>query len=114
MRYRCDMEDERGFTVELEPDSGGEEIASVRVAPDDLAPDTLRAVVESFVLREGTDYGIHEVSFEAKVEQVLVQLRRGEAHITFDPATESVDVVVTRAVGGSGSPGGVRRVDADR
>jgi uncharacterized protein YheU (UPF0270 family) len=108
------MEDERGFPVELESDSVGEGTASVRVAPDDLAPDTLRAVVESFVLREGTDYGIHEVSLEAKVEQVLVQLRRGEAHITFDPATESVNVVVTSAIGGSGSPAVVRRVDADR
>jgi uncharacterized protein len=114
MLYRCDMEDERGCPVELESDSGGEETASVRVAPDDLAPDTLRAVVESFVLREGTDYGIHEVSLEAKVEQVLVQLRRGEAHITFDPTTESVNVVVTSAIGGSGSPAGVRRADVDR
>jgi uncharacterized protein YheU (UPF0270 family) len=71
-------------------------------------------VVESFVLREGTDYGIREVSFEAKVEQVLVQLRCGEAHITLDPATESVNVVVASAIGGSGSSGGVRRFDADR
>jgi hypothetical protein len=51
---------------------------------------------------------------QTEVEQVLVQLRRGEAHITFVPATESVNVVVTSAIGGSGSPGGVRRFDADR
>lgn len=125
MRYRCDMDDAREFTVEPDPDADarGEEVASVRVAPDDLAPDTLLAVVESFVLREGTDYGLHEVSFEAKVEQVLGQLRRGEAHITFDPATESVNVVVTSAIGGSGATGGGRgrpgvpwggRFDADR
>ena len=82
----------------------GEEIASIRVAPDDLAPDTLRAVIESFVLREGTDYGRHETSLEAKVAQVLIQLRRGEAHITFDPATESVNVVVTSAIGESAQP----------
>ena len=69
--------------------------------PDDLEPDTLRAVIESFVLREGTDYGLHETSLEAKVAQVLMQLRRGEAHVTFDPATESVNVVVTRAISGS-------------
>ena len=56
------------------------------------------------MLREGTDYGLHETSLEAKVAQVLLQLRRGEAHITFDPATESVNVVVTRAIGGSGRP----------
>lgn len=50
------------------------------------------------MLREGTDYGVHEASLEAKVAQVLIQLRRGEARITFDPATESVNVVVTERV----------------
>lgn len=112
-----DTKDEREFTVELDPDSGGEETASVRVAPDDLAPETLLAVVESFVLREGTDYGLDEVSFEVKVEQVLEKLRRRDAHITFDPTTESVNVVVTSAIDGSGSPGGGRggqRFDPDR
>ena len=82
----------------------GAEIAPIRLAPDDLEPDTLRAVIESFVLREGTDYGEHETSLEDKVAQVLIQLRRGEAHITFDPATESVNVVVTSAIGGSMRP----------
>jgi uncharacterized protein len=57
-------------------------------------------VVESFVLREGTDYGAHETSLDTKVAQVLLQLRRGEAQITFDPATESINVVVTSATGG--------------
>ena len=98
------MKDEREQSGEREREHSGEEIASIRVAPDDLAPDTLRAVIESFVLREGTDYGLHETPLEAKVAQVLVQLRRGEAHITFDPATESVNVVVTSAIGGSGRP----------
>ena len=93
------MQDEHELTIELERERGGEEIAPIRVAPDDLEPDTLRAVIESFVLREGTDYGEHETSLETKVAQVLRQLRRGEAHITFDPATESVNVVVTNATG---------------
>jgi len=96
------MQDEPEPTLEPDREHSDEEIAAIRVAPDDLAPDTLRAVIESFVLREGTDYGLHETSLEAKVAQVLLQLRRGEAHITFDPATESVNVVVTSAVGGSG------------
>ena len=98
------MQDERELTVEVEQEHHGTEIAAIRVAPDDLEPDTLRAVIESFVLREGTDYGLRETSLEAKVAQVLNQLRRGEAHITFDPATESVNVVVTSAMGGSGRP----------
>jgi uncharacterized protein YheU (UPF0270 family) len=82
-----------------------EETAPVRVPADALEPDTLRALVESFVLREGTDYGALEASLDDKVAQVLLQLRRGEAHITFDPATESVNVVVTSALGGPGRPG---------
>ena len=94
-----DMHDERELTVELEAERADAETAPVRLAPDDLAPDTLRAVIESFVLREGTDYGVHEASLEHKVAQVLAQLRRGEAHVTFDPATESVNVVVRSAIG---------------
>jgi uncharacterized protein YheU (UPF0270 family) len=98
------MQNERELTAGLERERRGTEIAPIRLAPDDLEPDTLQAVIESFVLREGTDYGLHETSLEAKVAQVLTQLRRGEAHITFDPATESVNVVVTSAIGGSGRP----------
>jgi len=96
------MQDDGELPAEREPEGAGDETAPIRVAPDDLQPETLRAVIESFVLREGTDYGVHETPLEAKVAQVLKQLRRGEAHITFDPATESVNVVVTRAIGRSG------------
>jgi uncharacterized protein YheU (UPF0270 family) len=59
----------------------------------ELAPDLLHAVVESFVLREGTDYGEKEISLEAKVARVLVQLKNGEARILFDPESESVTIV---------------------
>jgi uncharacterized protein YheU (UPF0270 family) len=59
----------------------------------ELAPETLRAVIESFVLREGTEYGERDVPLETKVQQVLRQLERGDAAIYFDPASESVAVV---------------------
>ena len=57
-----------------------------------LAPETLQAVIESFVLREGTDYGTYDTALASKVSQVRKQLERGEAQIVFDPATESVDI----------------------
>jgi uncharacterized protein YheU (UPF0270 family) len=60
----------------------------------DLSADALRGVVESFVLREGTDYGEREVSLEQKVAQVMRQLERGEAQILFDAAVETIDIVV--------------------
>jgi uncharacterized protein YheU (UPF0270 family) len=62
----------------------------------ELSEEALRGVLESFVLREGTDYGEREFSLDQKVEHVTRQLRRGEAKIVFDPATETIDVVVVR------------------
>jgi uncharacterized protein YheU (UPF0270 family) len=70
------------------PDSG-----PVEVPHGELPPTTLRAVVESFVLREGTDYGERDASFESKVADVMRQLERREAVIVYDPVSDSVDIV---------------------
>jgi uncharacterized protein YheU (UPF0270 family) len=59
-----------------------------------LSVDALRGVVEAFILREGTDYGMREFTLEQKVTHVMAQLEREEAMIMFDPQTESVDIVV--------------------
>jgi uncharacterized protein YheU (UPF0270 family) len=69
----------------------------VVVPHTELRPDLLRSVVESFVLREGTDYGEREVSLDTKIAHVVRQLERGEAQIIFDPQSESIDIV-TRSV----------------
>jgi uncharacterized protein len=68
--------------------------ALVEVPVSELAPETLQALVESFVLREGTEYGLQEVPLASKVAQVIRQLQRREARIVFDPVTESVDIRV--------------------
>jgi uncharacterized protein len=65
----------------------------VDVPYTELEPELLQAVVESFVLREGTDYGEKEVSFETKIARVIQQLKSGEARILFDPESESVTIV---------------------
>ena len=65
----------------------------VMVPHTELGAELLRSVVESFVLREGTDYGEVEYSLDEKVARVVAQLERGEAHILFDPDTESVAIV---------------------
>jgi uncharacterized protein YheU (UPF0270 family) len=65
----------------------------------ELSPDALRGVIESFVLREGTDYGVQDFSLEQKVAHVMRQLERGEARVMFDPNSETVDIqVVTTAM----------------
>ena len=74
----------------------GEEAEPVRIPVEALDEETLRALVESFVNREGTDYGRIEQSFEAKVGDVMRQLERGEAEIVFDPESESVTILPLR------------------
>jgi uncharacterized protein YheU (UPF0270 family) len=69
----------------------------VVVPHGELAPELLRAVVESYVLREGTDYGERELALDDKVARVIAQLKRGEAQIVFDPDTDTVSIVRTAA-----------------
>ena len=66
---------------------------TVVVPYTELAVELLHAVVESYVLREGTDYGEKEYSLTDKVAHVISQLQRGEAQIVFDPETETVGIV---------------------
>jgi uncharacterized protein len=66
----------------------------VEVPYGELPADLLNAVIESFVLREGTDYGEKELSLADKVARVVSQLKRGEAKIIFDPESESVTIAV--------------------
>jgi uncharacterized protein YheU (UPF0270 family) len=73
-----------------------EDSKPVEVPHTELAPATLRAVIESFVLREGTDYGAQDATFDSKVADVLRQLERREAAIVYDPVSDSVDIVVRR------------------
>lgn len=65
----------------------------VAIPWQELSETALRGIIEAFIGREGTDYGVREVTWESKVEDVLRQLRRDEARIVFDPATESVNII---------------------
>jgi uncharacterized protein len=66
---------------------------------DSLSDEALRGVVESYVLREGTDYGEREVPLTDKVEHVMRQLRGAEAQIVFNSLEETIDIVVTAPKG---------------
>jgi uncharacterized protein YheU (UPF0270 family) len=79
------------LTEAYEPTEPAEPIV---VPHTELSADALRGVLESFVLREGTEYGERDVSLDQKVAQVTRQLQRREVQIVFDPETETIDVVV--------------------
>ena len=59
---------------------------------DALEAETLYSLVESFVLREGTDYGEQEVELSTKVNQVIERLKSGEAVLVYSELHESVDI----------------------
>jgi uncharacterized protein YheU (UPF0270 family) len=62
----------------------------------DLSPEALRGLMEEFVSREGTDYGLRERSFEDKVRDVERQLESGEARIVYDLFEERANIVRVR------------------
>lgn len=65
----------------------------VQIPFDQLQPDTLRALVEDFITREGTDYGEVEAPLEMKVREVMGLLKAGKAAIFYDQTTETCNIV---------------------
>ena len=59
----------------------------------DLAPETLDNLIESFVLREGTDYGKQERSLEQKVADIRRQLQSGEVLVVWSELHETVNIM---------------------
>ncbi|NUF49274.1 YheU family protein [Gilliamella sp. ESL0250] len=58
----------------------------------DLDPETLNNLIEYFVLREGTDYGLQEKSLQEKVNDVKLQLANGSVAIYWSQLHETIDI----------------------
>ncbi|WP_439256940.1 YheU family protein [Lonepinella sp. BR2271] len=58
----------------------------------EIEEDTLINIVESFILREGTDYGIEELSLAQKTENLLDQIRQEKAVIVWSELHETIDI----------------------
>jgi len=67
----------------------------------EIDQETLNNLMESIVLREGTDYGSQELHFETKIEQLKQRLKSGAAVIVYSELHESVDVVDKDSVTGN-------------
>jgi len=60
---------------------------------EQLSKDALFGVIEEFINREGTDYGMNEFTFDQKSEQVLSLLRNGTAKIVFEYNSQTVSIL---------------------
>ena len=58
-----------------------------------LSAEAQKGLIEAYVLREGTDYGEVEYSFEEKCVMVRSQLASGKALIEFDLDSETALIV---------------------
>ncbi|MDD6910684.1 YheU family protein [Actinobacillus minor] len=58
----------------------------------ELEESTLYNVLDSFILREGTDYGTRELSLEEKRERLLSQLKADKVVIVWSELHESLDI----------------------
>lgn len=61
----------------------------MRIPHKQLSPVALRAIVEEFVTRDGTDHS----SVEQRIEVVLRQLDAGLIEVHFDDETETCNIV---------------------
>ena len=59
----------------------------------DIAPETLESILESVVLREGTDYGEHEKSLSDKVADLYTQLKNGDIMIVWSELHETLNIM---------------------
>jgi uncharacterized protein YheU (UPF0270 family) len=65
----------------------------VEIPYKELEQDTLNNLIEEFVSREGTDYGLRVYSLKDKVKHVMRQLEQGTVYIDYDAETSSCNIV---------------------
>ncbi len=65
----------------------------VEIPLEQLSEDLLAGIIENFILREGTDYGLTEVPYEKKVEQIRRRMNAGQIKVVFDLTSDSVTLL---------------------
>ena len=65
----------------------------VEIPREALKEELLGGIIDNFILREGTDYGVVELSHESKVNRIKKQIEKDDIKIVFDPNTDSVSLL---------------------
>lgn len=63
------------------------------IDPKQLSQESLLGIIDNYILREGTDYGMHELTHAKKREELLAKLNGGEVVIVFDGESQSVTLL---------------------
>lgn len=79
----------------------------------ELSQEALQALIEDFVTREGTDYGLVEMSMQEKSEYLLALLKKGDLLITYDTELESCGLITKEEAVNSGATYRTPRSESD-
>jgi uncharacterized protein YheU (UPF0270 family) len=63
-----------------------------------LSTEALSGLIEEFVTRNGTDYGMRETSLNEKCTALRKQLTNGRAKIICDPSSQTFNIVLSEDV----------------
>jgi len=63
------------------------------IALNTLSAEALHGIIETFILREGTDYGEIEISLGEKITQVKQQLVLGNLVIVYSELHQTVNIM---------------------
>ena len=67
-------------------------MTAIKLSIDRLSPEALQGVIDEFVSRDGTDYGMTEAALETKIQQVKRQLTSGHAVLVYDSETKTCNI----------------------
>lgn len=84
------IEPDDNYPQQHQPDHDEDGVA---VPWDSINPETVRNLISEFVTREWPDT---EYSLETKIDQVLKQLRTGQAKIAFDLVSKTCNIIPSR------------------
>ena len=91
------------MSEKIEPDTDGEPSSEQVTQPEpliiphnQLSADALQGVLEEYISREGTAYGMVECDFNDQLKRALAQLEAGKVLIVFDPVSERCQIIDSR------------------
>jgi uncharacterized protein YheU (UPF0270 family) len=70
----------------------------LEIPAEKLAAEVLEAIMEEFILREGTDYGHSELSLDDKKKKLKRQIDTGRAKIVYSTLTENTTLMLAQDV----------------
>lgn len=73
-----------------------ESVPPIEIPIGALSLEAQEGVIDAFIWREGTDYGMQEISHETKVAQIRAQIADGRVKLVFDASLDSVTLMTER------------------